>query len=425
MNRDTWLDLPADTGFGVHNLPYGVFSRTAGWPRRIGVAIGDSVLDIAAVAGRLDEDYASILQTSALNALLAAGRPTWRAVRSRLTEWLTDPAYRAVILANLIPAEGLVLHMPFEVADYVDFYASEHHARNIGRMLRPGGDSLPPNWKHLPIGYHGRAGTVVVSGTPVIRPCGQRKRQDELAPSFGASRKLDIEAEIGFVVGTPTPLGEPVPVDSFAEHVFGACLVNDWSARDIQAWEYTPLGPFLGKSFATSVSPWVVPLDALEHARVAGSPQDPEPLPYLRCEQHWGLDVRIEVRFNGHLVSRPPFAAMYWSAAQQLAHLTVNGAALRTGDFFASGTVSGPEPDEWGSLIELTSDSLDPLLLGDGTHRSYLNDGDEIRIAAYAPGPEGARIGFGEVVGRILPSIRGAPDVGSGDENRRRRVAGN
>lgn len=404
MDAQSWLDVAPDDPFGVSALPFGVFSRAATGPRRVGVAIGRSVLDIAAVAERLEEDFAPVLRAQTLNPLLAAGRPTWRAVRTRLTDWLTDRTYQAVVLANLVPVESVVLHLPFEVADYVDFYSSEHHARNVGRIFRPGADSLPPNWKHLPIGYHGRAGTVVVSGTPIVRPRGQRKSPDEPAPTFGASRKLDIEAEIGFVVGTPTPLGEPVEVADFADHVFGVCLVNDWSARDVQAWEYTPLGPFLGKSFATSVSPWVVPLDALEHARVPAPAQDPEPLPYLRGGRDWGLDIRMEVRLNGSVVARPPFAAMYWTPAQQLAHLTVNGASLRTGDLFASGTVSGPEPDERGSLLELTWDATEPLLLGDGTHRTYLNDGDEVRISAWAPGQAGARIGFGEVVGRVLPA---------------------
>ncbi|MQA62456.1 MAG: fumarylacetoacetase [Actinophytocola sp.] len=403
--RRTWLDLPPESGFGVHNLPYGVFSREAGGRRRIGVAVGDGVLDIAAIAAVQDEDFAPLLAAEVLNPLLAAGRPTWRAVRQRITAWLTDPGYRPVVLAHRLPLAGLHLHLPFEVADYVDFYASEHHARNIGGIVRPDAPALFPNWKHMPIGYHGRAGSVVVSGTPVTRPRGQRKATDEDEPSFGPTRKLDIEAEVGFVVGTPSPLGESVAVDGFDEHVFGVCLVNDWSARDLQAWETVPLGPFLGKSFATSMSPWVVPLDALEPARIPQQPQEPEPLPYLRAERDWGLELAIEVRLNGYLVSHPPFSSMYWTAAQQLAHLTSNGAALRTGDFYASGTVSGPEPDERGSLLELTWDGLETLLLGDGTHRSYLNDGDVVAISATAPGPDGARISLGEVTGRVLPSV--------------------
>ncbi|MPY80678.1 MAG: fumarylacetoacetase [Actinophytocola sp.] len=401
---ETWFDVSPCSEFGVANLPFGVYSRTEDGPRKIGVAIGGSVLDVAAIAAREGEDFAPLLAAEVLNPLLAAGQPTWRAVRERITTWLTDPAHRPMVLAHRLDRDGVHLHLPFEVADYVDFYASENHARNVGSIFRPDSAPLPPNWKHLPIGYHGRAGTVVASGQPVVRPRGQRKQTGEETPSFGPARKLDIEAEVGFVVGSPSAIGEPVPVERFADHVFGVCLVNDWSARDIQAWETVPLGPFLGKSFATSVSPWVVPLDALAHARVASPPQDPEPQPYLAPAADWGLDIAIEVRLNGHVISRPPFGSMYWSAAQQLAHMTINGAALRTGDFYASGTVSGPEPDELGSLLELTWDATEPLLLGDGTHRTYLNDGDVVTISASAPGQDGARIGFGEVTGRVLPA---------------------
>jgi fumarylacetoacetase len=300
----------------------------------------------------------------------------------------------------------VTLHLPFTVADYVDFYASENHARNVGQIFRPdAADSLTPNWKHLPIGYHGRSGTVVVSGTDVVRPSGQRKAPADAAPVFGPSVRLDIEAEVGFVVGTPSEQGRPVSLGDYRDHVFGLCLLNDWSARDVQAWEYVPLGPFLGKSFATSVSPWVVPLDALEHARVAPPARDVEPLEYLddRGGEPWGLDLAIEVRLNGHPISRPPFAAMYWTAAQQLAHMTVNGASLRTGDLFASGTVSGPEPETRGALIELTWNGEHPIKLPDGSARTFLEDGDEVAITATAPGPDGTRIGFGEVVGRIVP----------------------
>jgi fumarylacetoacetase len=272
-------------------------------------------------------------------------------------------------------------------------------------MFRPGSDPLTPQWKHLPIGYHGRAGTVVPSGTPVVRPNGQKRPADGGLPGFGPSARLDIEAEVGFVVGTPSQLGKPVSVDDFREHVFGVCLVNDWSARDIQAWEYVPLGPFLAKSFATSVSPWIVPLDALEAARVPAPERTHELRPYLREKEDWGLDLTLEVRINGHLVSRPPFSSMYWTAAQQLAHMTVNGASLRTGDFYASGTVSGPEPEQRGSFMELTWGGENPLKLPDGSTRAFLEDGDEITITATAPGVDGTVIGFGAVTGRIEPAV--------------------
>ncbi|MEV8321710.1 MULTISPECIES: fumarylacetoacetase [unclassified Kitasatospora] len=401
----SWLASAQDSPFGVHNLPYGVFTA-ADQPgrRRIGVRVGDFVLD-AAAAARAAGAPSVLLAADSLNPLLAAGRSTWTQVRADLTRWLTDESYREALSPALLPAGEVQLHLPFEVADYVDFYASEHHATNLGRIFRPGSEPLTPNWKHLPIGYHGRAGTVVVSGTPVVRPHGQRKAPADPAPSFGPTRRLDIEAEVGFVVGTPSELGRPVVLDDFREHVFGVCLVNDWSARDIQAWEYVPLGPFLGKSFTTSVSPWIVPLDALQHARVAPPERDVEPLAYLddRDGEPWGLDLALEVRLNGHLVSRPPFASMYWTAQQQLTHMTVNGASLRTGDLFASGTVSGPEPETRGALIELTWNGEEPLKLPDGTTRTFLEDGDEVTITATAPGPEGAVIGFGEVTGRVRP----------------------
>ena len=289
--------------------------------------------------------------------------------------------------------------------DDVDFYASEHHASNVGRIFRPGGEPLTPNWKHLPIGYHGRSGTVVVSGTPVTRPRGQRR--GEQGPTFGPSQRLDFEAEVGYVVGAGSPPGVPVTTDAFADHVFGAFLVNDWSARDIQAWETVPLGPFLAKSFATSISPWVVPLDALEQARVSPPPQDPEPLPYLADTDKWGLDLALEVRLNGHVVSRPPYVGMYWTPAQMLAHMTVNGASARTGDFYASGTVSGPAREQRGCLLELSWGGAEPLALPDGSVRAFLEDGDEVTITATAPGADGTRIGFGEVTGRILATAPG------------------
>ncbi|BBA96307.1 putative fumarylacetoacetase [Actinacidiphila reveromycinica] len=403
------MDLPHDAPFGVHNLPYGVFS-TAGDPRRrLGVRYGDHVLDAGAAARATGApaDLAELLAAPSLGPLLAAGRPAWTRVRAALTSWLTDERHRAAVAPCLLPLADTAPHLPFEVADYVDFYASEHHASNVGRIFRPGAEALPPNWKHLPIGYHGRAGTVVVSGTDVVRPCGQRREPGEQAPSYGPSRRLDIEAEVGFVVGTPSAQGDRVALAGADDHVFGLCLLNDWSARDIQAWEYVPLGPMLGKSFATSVSAWVTPLDALRHARTAPPPRDPAPLPYLddRAEPvPYGLDLALEVRLNGHVVARPPFATMYWTYAQMLAHLTVNGASLRTGDLFGSGTVSGPGRDTRGALIELTWNGEEPLRLPDGSGRGFLEDGDEVAVTATAPGPDGIRLALSEVRARILPA---------------------
>ncbi|GAA4519400.1 fumarylacetoacetase [Actinoallomurus oryzae] len=395
------MPVPEGSGFGVNNLPYGVFSQRGELPR-VGVAIGEQVLDLAELAASGLLADRRWFAAGSLNSFMAAGRQVWQPTRDRIMTLLTDISYRDEVEPALYPMSDVELHMPFTVADYVDFYSSRDHATNLGRILRPGDEPLLPNWTRLPVGYHGRAGTVVPSGTPVVRPCGQRKGEPE--PVFAPTAKLDVEAEVGFVIGVPSALGRPVPTGAFRNHVFGFVLVNDWSARDIQAWEYRPLGPFLAKSFATSVSPWVVPVDALDAARVRPPAQDPEPLPYLRCDEPWGLDLTLEIEVNGHVVSRPPFAEMYWTAPQQLAHATVNGAALRTGDLMASGTVSGPRRDQRGSLIELTWNGTEPLELPDGTKRVFLEDGDTVRITATAPSPDVDPIGFGEVIGTIYPS---------------------
>ncbi|MBW5483624.1 fumarylacetoacetase [Streptomyces bambusae] len=409
MPQQSPLDVPEGDPFGPHNLPYGVFSTPQDARRRIGVRIGGHVIDAGAVAEALGSPYAGVLGAPSLNALLAAGRTTWHDVRRALTAWVTDPGHRAAVEPHLHALDEVTLHLPYEVADYVDFYASEHHATNVGRIFRPDGDALTPNWKHLPIGYHGRSGTIVVSGTDVVRPSGQRKAPTDPAPVFGPSIKLDIEAEVGFLVGTPSELGEPVALADFREHVFGLFLLNDWSARDIQAWEYVPLGPFLGKSFATSVSAWVTPLEALDAARVAPPARDFPLLPYLDDSaegvEDGGFDLHITVSINGQEVARPPFASMYWTAAQQLAHMTVNGASLRTGDVYGSGTVSGPEAGQRGSLLELTWNGRDAIELAEGK-RTFLEDGDEVTLTAWAPGPEGTRVGLGEVTGRIAARSR-------------------
>jgi len=399
----TWLELPSDSLFGPANLPYGVFtvgdepgSSGPGAPR-VGVRIGDSVLDLAQVLAD------PVFSEPSMNAFLAQGRARWSEVRARITGLLTDERHRGAVEAALHPLSGVRLHLPFTPGDYVDFYANEYHAVNAGLLFRPGQDPLPPNWKHLPIGYHGRSGTIVISGTPIARPCGQRQETPDAAPTFGPSRRMDFEAEVGFVVGVGSPLGTTVGVGEFAGHVFGAFLLNDWSSRDLQAWESRPLGPFLGKSFGTSISPWIVPLDALEQARVSPPPRGHELLPYLADTQPWGLDLALEVRLNGQVVSRPPFATMYWTPAQMLAHLTVNGASTRTGDVYASGTVSGPDRGQRGCLLELSWGGTEPLALPDGSVRTFLQDHDEVTMTATAPGA-GARIGFGEVTGRILPA---------------------
>ncbi|MBO3748895.1 fumarylacetoacetate hydrolase family protein [Streptosporangiaceae bacterium NEAU-GS5] len=372
---------PATPGFGVDHLPYGVFE--SGGSARVGVRIGDHVLDLAPVLH--DEVFAA----GSLNPFLARGRTAWQATRARLRELLAadDAGSRAVVEPHLIPLDQVTLRLPIEVADYVDFYASIDHASNVGRMFRPDQEPLKANWRHLPVGYHGRAGTVVVSGTPIRRPYGQLREG-----VFGPSEKLDFEAELAFVVGAGTAPG--TPAGPFDEHVFGVTLLNDWSARDIQNWEYVPLGPFLGKSFATSISPWVTPLEALEGARIDGRPQDPAPLPYLARTAKWGLDLTLAVAINGRVVSRPPYAGMYWTPDQMLAHLTVNGASLRTGDLYASGTVSGP--DDPGCLLELGWNGTRPGV-------PFLQDGDIVTITASTR--DG--ISLGEVTGGVRAATLG------------------
>jgi fumarylacetoacetase len=318
----SWVSGVDGSGFPLQSLPYGIFSSGPG-ERRVGSAIGDSVVDLAALAraGLLEEagaDAAQIFAAPALNPFMAKGRPVWQAVRRRLTDLLTDERHRPQVEPALTDRSAVEMHLPFEVADYVDFYSSLHHAQNVGRMFRPDAEPLLPNWRHLPVAYHGRAGTIVVSGTPVRRPAGQRRRPDGEVV-FGPSARLDIELEVGFVVGAPSALGTPVPAGAVADHIFGVVLVNDWSARDIQAWEYVPLGPFLGKSFATSVSAWVVPLEALEPYRVPGPHQEPTPLAYLQAPEPWALDLDLEVwirpagRSEARRISGTGFAQMYWS----------------------------------------------------------------------------------------------------------------
>ncbi|MEO7070436.1 MAG: fumarylacetoacetase [Nostocoides sp.] len=409
--RATWLDVPADHLFGIGNLPYGVFSYRHG-SARVGVRIGDHVLDVSAV-GALDSglgdgpDLAAAWANPSLNPFLELGRPVWTLAREWLVEILTDEVHRDGVERNLHAIDEVTLHLPITVGDYVDFYASEQHATNVGRIFRPDGDALTPNWKHLPIGYHGRSGTVVVSGTEVVRPTGQRKPPTEPAPVFGASTCLDIEAELGFVIGGATRIGEPIAIDDADEHLFGVVILNDWSARDLQAWEYVPLGPFLGKSFATTISAWVTPLEALAAARVDLPGQDPVPLPYLRGSGRaaYGLDIHYEVTVNGTVVTRPEYRDLYWSPTQMLAHQTVNGASVRSGDLFGSGTISGADPGTRGSFLELAWNGSEPFTLADGSTRSFLQDGDTVTMRAWAPGRDGARIGLGECVGTIRPAL--------------------
>ncbi|MEN3341056.1 MAG: fumarylacetoacetase [Actinomycetota bacterium] len=342
---------------------------------------GPEVVDLSGIG--------AVFAQPSLNALMALGPEVW-------SEAVAAARGHDGPRARIVDA---ALHLPFEVADYVDFYSSLEHATNMGRMFRPDAEPLLPNWRRLPVGYHGRAGTVAVSGTDVVRPRGQLKPPDAPEPVFAPTRRLDIELELGFVVGVPSRRGEPVPPDVFAAHVFGVVLVNDWSARDIQAWEYVPLGPFLGKSFQTSISAWVTPLALLEEHRVEAPAQEPAPLPHLAGGRDWGLDLALEVELDGEVISRGNARTLYWTMPQQLAHATSNGASVRTGDLMASGTISGAERGSEGSLIELTRNGAEPLRLAGGSERTFLEDGDEVVLRAHA-----GTLELGEVRGRILPA---------------------
>lgn len=359
-------------------------------PGRLVARSAEGVVDVGSLADVEGGPHPDLLAAHSLDPLLAAGRPAWREVHGWLAERLrTDHS------PYVLPPAGLELRLPFTVADYVDFFACEQHAVNAGRIFRPGAEPLQPNWKHLPVGYHGRAGTVVVSGTPVVRPSGQRAAGDH-----GPTRTLDVEVELGFVLG-----GGPGPValDDALDHVFGVVLLNDWSARDVQGFESRPLGPMLGKSFATSISGWVTPLDELAAAWTEPPPRDPTPLPHFLGADDRGLDVALELAINGEIVSRPPAVDLYWTVAQLVTHLTSNGSPLRPGDLIGSGTVSGARREQRGCLLELSWGGTEPVTVGAGT-RTYLEDGDEVVITATAPAVGGGRLELGEVRGRVLPA---------------------
>ncbi|SDC76899.1 fumarylacetoacetase [Actinokineospora iranica] len=396
----SWIEDPAfaaDRPFGPQTLPCGVVETASG--QAVAVRVGDHALPLRPLADEFTLELAELVSADSLDPLLAAGRTAWSALRARVRELVTATA--APDSAELLPLADTRTRLPFTVGDYVDFYSSRHHAENVGRIFRPNGEALLPNWTHLPVGYHGRSGTVVVSGTEVVRPHGQRA--GEHGPVFGPTTRLDIEAEVGFVCGGP--VARRVPTSAAAEHIFGVALVNDWSARDIQAWEYAPLGPHLGKSFATSLGAWITPLEAFAAARVPVPDPGHPRLDYLVEDQPWGLDITLTVTWNGTVVTRPEFAGMAYSCAQQLAHMTVNGATVRPGDLFASGTVSGQEKRQRGSFLELSWGGKEPITLDDGAQRTFLEDGDTVVITATAPGPDGSVIGLSEVAGTVVAAV--------------------
>ena len=403
--------------FPIQNLPFGIFSDKRSTAPRVGVAIGDQVLDLGALerAGILVVPApAAVFDQPSLNAFIALGRNVWREMRAKITGLLLDdnPAIRdddRLRRLALVPIADVGLHMPIDVRGYTDFYSSKEHAINVGSIFRDPRNPLLPNWAEMPVAYNGRTSSIVVSGTPVRRPNGQLKRPESERPVFGACRMLDFELETAFVVGEGNSLGEPIPISDAENHIFGMVLLNDWSARDIQRWEYVPLGPFNAKTFATSISPWVVTMEALEPFRVQGSPQTPQPLSYLQQTGRHSFNIHLEVKLKPEsagestTITRTNFRYIYWSMAQQLAHHTVSGCNTRIGDLMASGTISGQDPESFASLLELTWNGERPLPLVGGATRSFLEDGDEIVVTGWCQG-DGYRIGFGEVSGQILPA---------------------
>jgi fumarylacetoacetase len=420
-NLQSFVDVPTGSDFSIHNLPYGVFRPSAGARPRIGVAIGDAVLDLSVLAergllsGRALGDGDAFRQPT-LNAFMALGRPAWREARARLTRFLrvSDSTIRdngPLRLAALHPMASVEMLLPATIGDYTDFYSSREHATNVGTMFRGPDNALQENWLHLPVGYHGRASSVVVSGTDIRRPMGQTKADDADSPSYGPSRLMDFELEMGFFVGPGNALGEPIPIDEAAEHIFGMVLVNDWSARDIQKWEYVPLGPFLGKNFGTSISPWVVTMEAIEPFRCAGPTQDdPEPLDYLKNPGDCAYDISLEVLLQSEKMDAPEtiatsnFKYMYWSICQQLAHHTSGGCNAQPGDLLGSGTISGPDKHERGSMLELSWRGTETIELANGEERKFLADGDTVLMRGHCEA-DGIRIGFGEVSGKLLPAV--------------------
>ncbi len=413
----SFITVDADSDFPIQNLPFGIFSTHAHPHKRVGVAIGDFVLDLAVLeaADLLRVQVNAVFNQPTLNSFISLGKPVWQEARKKISELLRadhprlrdDVALRA---KALIPMHEVQLHMPIQVSGYTDFYSSREHATNVGMMFRDPANALLPNWLHLPVGYNGRASSVVVSGTEIRRPMGQVKAPTAEVPSYAACAKLDFELEMAFIVGAESELGQSIKIEHAHDFMFGMVLLNDWSARDIQQWEYVPLGPFNAKTFATSISPWVVTMDALEPFFVDGPKQEPEPLPYLQQSGAQGVDIALEVSLQpqaasqASTISRTNFKTMYWSMVQQLVHHTVSGCNVNVGDVMGSGTVSGSTPDSYGSLLELSWNGQRPLLLTDGqSTRSFLEDGDEVTMRGWCQG-KGYRVGFGTVKGRISPA---------------------
>ncbi|XP_029310540.1 fumarylacetoacetase isoform X1 [Cottoperca gobio] len=416
----SFIKVDASSDFSFHNLPYGIFSTSDNPKRRIGVAIGDQILDLSVIKsmfrGSVISKHQDVFDQPTLNAFMALGFESWREARRTLQGLLSanentlrdDVSLRSRAFVHQSTA---TMHLPADIGDYTDFYSSRDHATNVGTMFRGKENALMPNWLRLPVGYHGRASSVVVSKTPIRRPSGQMRPDQTKPPVFGPSKQVDIELEMAFFVGRGNQLGEPIPINKAHEHIFGMVLMNDWSARDIQAWEYVPLGPFLGKNFGTTISPWVIPMDALLPFAEPNPIQDPQPLPYLQHPDAYTLNINLFVSLKAQgmaeaaTICKSNFKYMYWTMKQQLTHHTVNGCNVRPGDLLASGTISGPDPESFGSMLELSWRGSKSIDLGGGETRTFLKDGDEVTITGYCQG-DGYRVGFGPCMGTILPALQ-------------------
>jgi len=420
----SWVEVSPESDFPIQNLPYGSFLRKdshSAHPAHLGVAIGTQVLDLHVISeaglfnGPLLSKHSAVFLQPVLNDFMALGRPAWKEARATITKLLsanndTLRDNKELRAKALVPQSEVKMVLPARIGDYTDFYSSRVHASNVGIMFRGPENPLMPNWLHLPVGYHGRSSSVVVSGTPIRRPMGQLKDDNAPAPTFGACRNLDFELEMAFFVGPGNELGERIPIESAEDHIFGVVVMNDWSARDIQKWEYVPLGPFTAKNFGTTISPWVVTLEALEPFRIKSTPQvDPEPLPYLKDDSHASYDIKLEVALETakqdkpFVISRSNAQHLYWTMKQQLVHHAVTGCNMCPGDLLGSGTISGPAPESFGSMIELCWKGTKPMTLPSGEERKFLADGDTVLMTGFCQG-DGYRIGFGECNGTILPA---------------------
>jgi len=417
INRKSWIPVPENSDFPIQNIPFGVFI-TKDDVITIGTRIGNCAIDMGALQQlgyfegiELTDD---MFMQDTLNDFISDGKKTWRLVRNRLAELFDEnnsklrdnKKHRDVVIFKV---EDIEMLLPVQIGDYTDFYSSKEHATNVGKMFRDPKNALLPNWLHIPVGYHGRSSTIVPSGIPVHRPYGQTLPNGETTPVFGPSRLVDFELETAFITTDANLMGEPIPVEDAEDHIFGMVLFNDWSARDIQKWEYVPLGPFLAKNFASSISPWIVTMDALEPFRVKGPEQSPEPLPYLQQKGKKAFDINLEVIIHPEnseetVVSRSNFKYMYWSMAQQLAHHTINGCRVNSGDMMGSGTISGPTEDSFGSMLELTWGGQKPIKMNDGTERKFINDNDTVIVRGFCQ-KDNFRIGFGEVSSKLLPAV--------------------